>query len=160
MATRPKPEYFHTLSQKLIDTDYIPNFKFPKNPTNYEDFLENKDKEGILHGIMVNPAFFVKEKGENMLKNDYKSLNKKNNKEYNLDDIEIFKANEYRLEALDTGNPRDELERLDKQLFNFYKEKEEYYDENRNEAYDRLVDPLLDKIKFPERYDIDSNNFF
>ena len=75
-----------------------------------------------------------------------------------LDDVEVYRANEYRLEALETGNPRDELERLDKELFNFYKKKENEEINEEDERYHRLVDPLLDKIKFPEKYEKNARN--
>ena len=150
-------EYFHTITEKIRDTDVVPTFTFPKNSRYYEDYSTNNLED--LEDILTNNTFFLKGyAGEQSAINPPKG--KKTIKErINLNDFEIYKANEFRLEALETGNPRDELERLDKELFDLFKKKDDQEREDEKTDYHRLVDPLLEKIKYPERYDIRENQY-
>lgn len=151
-----QPQYFHTLKERIRDTDYIPNFKFPKNLYNYEDYIENNDIEKIVSS----KTFFLRENnsGESSthIANDITSFKNKNIK---FNDIEIYQTNNFRLETLETGNPSEELERLDQELFNLYKKNDNDYVNNRDEIYDSKVDPILNKIKYPERYDTNKNKY-
>lgn len=147
-----KPEYFHTINEKIRDADLISSFHFPKNMNHYEDYRENDDIEDIL----TNNTFFLQKNSELIQHFPRKKLK---NKGINLDDFELLKANEYRLEALETGNPREELERMDKDLFNFFKKREEDENDDDDKGYHRFIDPLLNKIKYPERYEKDANNY-
>ena len=155
------PEYFHTVTEKIRDTEIIPTFEYPK-PKNYEDFYNHEQANDEIEEILTNDAFYVK---ENANSSDFNELNKKNfnnigkKQGFGLDDVEIYRANEFRLEALETGSPREELERLDRELFNFYKKKGEEENSEEDERYHRLVDPLLDRIKFPEKYDKNANQY-
>lgn len=152
------PEYFHTLKERIHDTDYIPNFKFPKNTYYYEDYIENNDIENII----TTKTFFLRENDFDepltQTKNNNTPVTFKN-KNIQHNDLEIYQTNQFRLEALETGNPREELERLDQELFNLYKKKDDYDGNNRDEIYDCKVDPILNKIKYPERYDKSENKY-
>ena len=150
-----KPEYFHTITEKIRDAELIPSFNFTNipNQNNYEDYRQPNDIENIL----TNSIFFLPNSEGTQNFSRPKLKNKASG--INLDDFEVLKANEYRLEALETGNPRDELERMDKELFNFFKKREETDNDEEDNGYHRFVDPLLNKIKYPERYDKDANKY-
>ena len=153
-----KPEYFHTITEKVRDDEVIPSFQFPRM-RNYEDYFNIDHATEEMEDILTNDAFFIR--GNNFEEQNINKASKQKGKEGGicLDDVEIYKANEFRLEALETGNPRDELERLDRELFNFFKKKDEGEINDEDERYHRLVDPLLDKIKYPERYDKNANQY-
>ena len=154
-----KPEYFHTITEKVRDDEVIPSFQLTRT-RNYEDYFNTDHANEEMEDILTNDAFFIR--GNNFEEQNINKASKQKGKEGGicLDDVEIYKANEFRLEALETGNPRDELERLDRELFSFFKKKDEGEINDEDERYHRLVDPLLDKIKYPERYDKNANQYF
>lgn len=121
------------------------------NPLRHEFKYNQQSEDNDIYSIL-NKKVFIEQNLNNTI--DYSTNYKDYEHDYIVKDKEIYQKNFLRLQALETGNPKLELERMDKNLCNFLnkitEENYNYYDDDHN--YDNLIDPLIDKIKFPEKY--------